>query len=130
MFFTDYVCFLHQFYTLVFSKPHVEAITWWDIDDSDSFIVTGGLLDERHEPKPAYYALRDLLAGWTTTGTGRTDEAGQVESRGFGGDYELAITHAGRTWHEAVHVREQREVETTITLENCASPRAPRLGRR
>jgi GH35 family endo-1,4-beta-xylanase len=104
--------YVRDFYTLAFSKERVEAITWWDINDNKySFVYTGGLLDAENNPKPAYYALRDLIAGWTTAGHGETDAAGRVAIQGYGGDYELTITHDGQTWSDTVHVWEQQNGE-------------------
>jgi GH35 family endo-1,4-beta-xylanase len=109
--------FVRQFYTIAFSKERVEAITWWDINDRESFIVTGGLLDENNNPKQAYYALKDLIAGWTTSGTGQTDANGQIAIQGFGGEYQLTIVHDEQTWHKTVHMWEQQNNQVTVELE-------------
>ena len=107
--------FLRDFYTIAFSKEQVEAITWWDINDN-SFIFTGGLLDSESNPKPAYYALRDLIAGWTTAGQGKTDAAGQIAIRGYGGEYDMVVTHDDQAWRGTVHVWEQQEGERVIQM--------------
>ena len=108
--------FLRSSYTIAFSKKHAEAITWWDINDGDSFIATGGLLDADNNPKLAYYALRDLIADWTTHGDAQTDDAGQLVIQGYGGEYELTITHNGQTWHSTVHIGEQQDRESVVVL--------------
>ncbi len=108
--------FLRQFYTLAFSKPQVEAITWWGISDRDSFIVAGGLLDEEGDPKPAYYALRDLIQGWTSSGRAATDAAGRVTIRGYGGEYRLTVTDGARTWSGTLHLWEQQQTEWVVRL--------------
>jgi len=100
--------FVRDFYTIAFSKEHVEAVTWWNINDNYCFIVNGGLLDERNQPKPAYHALRDLVTGWTTAGQGQTDAAGQLVIQGYGGEYDLVVTHNGQTWRGTAHVWEQQ----------------------
>ena len=43
--------FVHDFYTIAFSKEQMEAITWWNINDNNSFNVSGGLLDKNNRPK-------------------------------------------------------------------------------
>ena len=108
--------YLHDFYTLAFSKERVEAITWWCINDSNSFIKTGGLLDEENNPKQAYFAMRDLITGWTTTGNGVTDSAGQTSISGYGGEYDLTVTHGDQTWQGTVHIWEQQASEFTIQI--------------
>jgi hypothetical protein len=106
--------FVVQFYTIAFSKERVEAITWWDINDRESFIVTGGLLDEDNKPKQAYYALKDLIASWTTSGTGQTDANGQIAIRGYGGEYTLTVTSNGQACTGTAHIIEQREENIII----------------
>ncbi len=54
---------VEQFYTLCYSKPEIEAITWWDFSDP-AFIPHGGLLGADMKPKPAYERLAALLASW------------------------------------------------------------------
>ena len=108
--------YLQDFYTLAFSKERVEAITWWSINDSNSFINTGGLLDEDNNPKQAYFALRDLIADWTTTGKSVTDPAGQISILGYGGEYDLTVTHGDRSWSGTVHIWEQQSNEFNVQL--------------
>ena len=120
--------FLRDFYTIAFSKEHVEAITWWDINDN-SFIFTGGLLDAENNPKPAYFALRDLIASWTTAGQGETDAAGQVTIQGYGGEYDLTVTHDGQTWRGTVHVWEQQEGERVIQMSGDVAVYLPLMQR-
>ena len=52
-----------QFYTICYSKPQVEAITWWDFADP-AFIPHGGFLGKDFRPKESYRRLSRLLAGW------------------------------------------------------------------
>jgi GH35 family endo-1,4-beta-xylanase len=54
---------IEQFYTICYSKPQVEAITWWDFADP-AFIPHGGLLHADYRPKQAYERLTRLLAEW------------------------------------------------------------------
>ncbi len=52
-----------QFYTIAYSKPYVEAITWWDLNDP-AFIPHGGLLRSDLAPKEGYNRLANLLRSW------------------------------------------------------------------
>ena len=110
--------FVHDFYTIVFSKEHAEAITWWNINDKDAFIVSGGLLDKDNNPKPAYFALHDLIAGWTSSGQALTDATGQTAVRGYGGEYELTVTYGDQTWQGTAHIGEQQDGVFTVQLTN------------
>lgn len=85
----DYV---ERFYTLLFSHPAVEAITWWDL--SDRFTWQGapaGLLREDLSPKPAYARVKRLIRQrwWTPTQTLTTNARGVASMRGFLGTYRL-----------------------------------------
>jgi hypothetical protein len=52
---------LEQIYTILYSKPWIEAISSYDFVDPNSFIENGGLLaSPAGEPKPAYRRLERL----------------------------------------------------------------------
>ncbi len=109
--------FLRAFYTVAFSKPNVEAVSWWNISDTRlNLIHTGGLMTAEGRPKKAYYALKDVIQEWTTSGEDRTDGRGQVAFEGFAGDYELTIAHDGKTWKRTAHISEQKRRQLTIRL--------------
>jgi endo-1,4-beta-xylanase len=55
---------IEQFYTICYSKPTIEAISWWDFSDKNCFWPFGGLLDRNMQPKEAFYRLKTLLAQW------------------------------------------------------------------
>lgn len=53
---------VEQFYTLCYSKPYIEAISWWDFADYPGHFWThGGLLDKQMKPKQSFYRLKNLL---------------------------------------------------------------------
>jgi len=54
---------IEQFYTLAYSKPYVEAVTWWDLNDP-AFIPHGGLLKPDLTPKESFLRLKRLLDSW------------------------------------------------------------------
>jgi GH35 family endo-1,4-beta-xylanase len=81
-----------EFYRVLFSHPAVEAITWWDLSDYNSWMgAPAGLLRKDMSPKPAYDALKKLIKGdwWTGPLKLTTDDTGHVKFRGFLGDYQL-----------------------------------------
>ena len=111
-------------YTIFFSKPQVEAIIWWDATDKPTgygnpFIYHGALLDEQNRPKKSYYALKDLIKSWMTTGTGVTNGKGQINFRGFGGTYEVTITNpeTGLSQKQQITIEEQKDNLITIVLD-------------
>jgi len=85
----DYV---EKFYTILFSHPAVEAITWWDFMDGGWQGAPAGLVREDLTPKPVYHRLMRLIKGkWWTKETVRT------KLRGFLGDYQVTVNAtAGR----------------------------------
>lgn len=98
--------FYHYFVTLCFSHPKVEAITLWAMWDGSSWLKNGGIIREDWTPKPAYYALDDLINNkWKTNFESYTDTNGEVRFRGFHGDYEVTVTTAsGKTMKMTMHV--------------------------
>jgi len=52
-------------YTLAYSRPEFEAVTWWDFADvKGKFWPFGGLLRKDMTPKEAYGRLQDLRKAW------------------------------------------------------------------
>ncbi len=60
---TEQADWIEAFYTLCYSKPEVEAVTWWDFADP-CFLPHGGMLTEDLRPKESYRRLKALLASW------------------------------------------------------------------
>ena len=54
---------VEQFYTLCFSMPQVEAVTWWDFTDP-GYMPNGGYLNRDLHPKPSYDRLLKLIGQW------------------------------------------------------------------
>jgi GH35 family endo-1,4-beta-xylanase len=78
-----------QFYTVLFSHPAVQAITWWDLSDQGAWQgAPSGLLRADMTPKPAYEALLKLIKGkWWTRTEARVSRQGQAQFHGFYGEY-------------------------------------------
>ncbi len=86
----DYV---EKFYTILFSHPAVEAITWWDFMDGGWMGAPAGLLREDLSPKPVYHRLMRLIKGkWWTKDTVRTNARGEARVRGFLGEYRVTAS--------------------------------------
>jgi endo-1,4-beta-xylanase len=86
-----------DFYTLLFSHPKVEAITWWDLNDGMWLKAPSGLVRRDLSPKPAYHTLKDLIQNqWMTRTEGETDPNGRFEARVFYGDYEVSVSSGSK----------------------------------
>jgi GH35 family endo-1,4-beta-xylanase len=85
-----------EFYTILFSHPAVEAITWWDLTDQNAWQgAPAGLIRADMSPKPAYHRLTDLIKGkWWTKTQCVAGPQGQIDFTGFLGEYRLT-THLG-----------------------------------
>jgi len=84
---------LKRIYTILFSIPSVEAITWWDLTDYDAWQgAPAGLLRKDLSSKPAYEELKRLVkeVWWTKTNL-ITDNEGKISFKGFKGKYKLVF---------------------------------------
>jgi GH35 family endo-1,4-beta-xylanase len=85
--------YVERLYTLLFSHPAVEAITWWDLSDREAWMgAPAGLVRADLSPKPAYERLRRLIRErWWTRFAGRSDSRGRVRLRGYCGEHALTL---------------------------------------
>ncbi|MFH1716211.1 MAG: endo-1,4-beta-xylanase [Planctomycetota bacterium] len=88
-----------EFYTILFSHPAVEAVTWWDFTDQNAWqAAPAGLVRDDMTPKPAYDELKRLIKGEWWTNTQATSRAGgEASFRGFLGDYQVSTQIDGKT---------------------------------
>lgn len=91
---------VREAYRLLFSHPSVEAISWWDLSDQYAWMgAPAGLLRKDLSPKPAYYVVRDLIRkGWHTRVSQPSDASGQIQMRGFYGEYAAKLEIGGRLY--------------------------------
>jgi GH35 family endo-1,4-beta-xylanase len=87
---------VERIYTILFSHPAVEAITWWDFSDDGAWQgAPAGLLRKDLSPKPAYETLHRLIKDqWWTNVEATTDVQGKATVRGFHGDYHVVVRSA------------------------------------
>lgn len=86
-----------RFYTMLFSNPAVEALTWWDFSDLHAWQnAPAGFLRSDMSPKPAYEELKRLIKGkWWTRAELQSAADGTAGFRGFCGEYQITIRAAG-----------------------------------
>ena len=106
-----------RIYTILFSHPAVEAITWWDFADRGAWQgAPAGLLGRDLKPKPAYQRLHQLIKEkWSTCTSGRTDAAGNARFRGFLGDYQVTVSVADKPVVSRQHTL-SKDGENSITI--------------
>jgi GH35 family endo-1,4-beta-xylanase len=87
-----------EFYSILFSHPAVQAITWWDFTDQGAWQgAPAGFVRADMTPKPAYEQLLKLVKGkWWTKVETTVEQPGKVNFQGFFGQYEIIVNVAGR----------------------------------
>ena len=84
--------YTEQLYTLLFSHPAVEAITWWDFPDRQWMDAPGGLITEDLKIKPVYDGLKELIKKrWWSNEEGRTNLSGCFASAVYCGNYDITV---------------------------------------
>lgn len=85
-------------YRLWFSIKPMMGITWWNVVDdcgAPGEPSVSGLFSRDMKPKPAYFALNDLINNqWKTRTVVKAGKDGEVEFRGFRGTYRLSWNDA------------------------------------
>lgn len=119
--------YVADFYTVLFSHPSVEAITWWDLSDMEAWQgAPAGLLREDMTAKPAYEELKRLIhqEWWTDTDVS-TNQQGEAAWRGFYGRYRLTATVGPQRVETEVHLERGAQNLFTIQLQEPASAGTP-----
>lgn len=90
--------FMRDFLTATFSHPAVDSINIWGIWEKKHWIPEAALFRADWSMKPNGQAWHDLVRkAWWTNAQGATGATGTYTTRGFLGDYEVTITHGGKT---------------------------------
>ncbi len=108
-----------KFYTLLFSHPSVEAITWWDFSDDGAWMgAPAGWLRRDMSSKPVYERMLELVKGeWWTKAKGVTDKEGKWQVKASHGEHELVVqTQSGRKVTQKVTVRKGADNSIEIRL--------------
>lgn len=83
-------------YRLWFSLEKMNGITWWNlVDDCGALDETtiSGIFTRDMQPKPAYFALDDLINHeWKTELSVKASKDGSISFRGFKGNYRISWT--------------------------------------
>jgi len=109
---------VERVYTMIFSHPAVEAITWWDFADRGAWQrAPAGFLRRDLSRKPAYGRLASLIKDkWRTRTTATTNAAGQARFRGFLGEYHVMVQAGDQSVEKRLTLDNPRPKEMTIRL--------------
>jgi hypothetical protein len=105
-------------YTILFSHPHVQAITWWDLSDLGAWQgAPAGLIREDMSPKPAYEGLLQLIhKEWWTNAETTTNTRGEAIIRGFYGQYLLTVESGTQSIQKLIHLKADRDNTIEVNL--------------
>ena len=110
--------YVEKLYTLLFSHPAVQAITWWDLMDGGWQRAPAGLVRADLTPKPAYNRLKELIKGkWWTSEDLTSNSAGKAAWRGFLGRYRITVSTRLSTGTIDVDLERGKENEFTVRLQ-------------
>ena len=129
---------IEKLYSIWFSHPNVEQIVYWNLVDGYAHLwdpdpekikasqgdmtlgenyYYGGLLRFDLSPKPAYYAIKNLIQKvWHTEEELLTDESGACSFRGFFGEYELEFEWDGKTVTKTVKLSSKEDDPIKVVL--------------
>lgn len=111
-------------YTILFSHPSLQAITWWDLSDFNSWQgAPSGLIRKDMTSKPAYERLMQLIQTdwWTNTSSG-TDSQGKAAMRGFGGQYLLTVKSGTRSTKTLISIKANQDNIFEVRLPKYNTP--------
>jgi endo-1,4-beta-xylanase len=112
---------IERVYRTIFSRPEVEALTWWDFSDYHAWQgAPAGLLRKDNTPKLAYNCLKRLIKNdWFTQKVKRTAENGKVQFRGYLGDYMVQVkTSDGKRIVKKIQLlKDEQPKRITISIE-------------
>jgi endo-1,4-beta-xylanase len=88
---------MHDYLTVMFSQPALEAITLWGFWQSNHWRPNAALYRSDWTEKPALIAYQDLVFNeWWTDTMGTPDESGEFLVRAFKGEYEITVNQNGQ----------------------------------
>ena len=129
---------LTQLYRIWFSHPAMEQIVYWNLVDGYAHVwdpdpakirasqgdmtigenyYHGGLFRFDLTPKPAYFALKDLIGReWNTAVDTTSNGMGKAQFKGFFGKYEITVSHGGKTSVHTIDLTKDGKDHFTLTV--------------
>ena len=120
---------IEKLYSIWFSHPNVEQIIYWNVPDgyaafaeqgdmtSGENYYYGGLLRFDMTPKPAYYAIRNLVEKtWHTEAEITSDADGEANFKGFYGKYDVELEVNGKTITKEINFTKKSKNQFEIEI--------------
>ena len=116
--------YAEKFYTMLFSNPSVQAITWWNFSDKDAAQgAPSGLLRADMSKKPAYDRLLKLIRDdWWSRGNAYTGNSGTAVFRGFFGQYKLIVEKGDTRVQSSIYIARGLDNKLKIQLTGYTQP--------
>ena len=130
---------IEKLYSIWFSHPNVEQIIYWNLVDGYAHLwdpspekikasqgdmtlgenyYYGGLLRFDMTPKPAYYAIKNLIEKkWHTETEVVTNSDGKVKFKGFFGEYDVEIIVNGKVISKKINLTTKGKREFNFDIE-------------
>ena len=90
---------MHDYLTVMFSHPAIEAITLWGFWEGSHWRPDAGLYRDDWSEKPALSEYQNLVFGdWWTDEVGTADELGELFLRAFKGEYDITVAYDGQEY--------------------------------
>lgn len=104
-----------DFLTMIFSHPATNGFLMWGFWDGAHWLGNAPLYDINWNPKPTHAVFTDLVFNqWWTDSTLTTDANGNLDLRGFKGDYRITTSHNNQT--VTADLKMETDINQTILL--------------
>nr|WMX25237.1 endo-1,4-beta-xylanase [uncultured bacterium] len=120
---------LEILYSIWFSHPNMEQLIYWNLVDGYAAYAPqgdmtvgenyyyGGLVRFDMTPKPAYYAIKNLIEKkWHTETDVITNKNGKATFKGFYGEYDAEITVNGKVINQRINLTKKGKKEFSIEV--------------
>jgi len=90
--------YTRDFMITIFSHPNFDCLTMWRFWDGQPEKKQSVVYANDWTLRPCGQVYKELVFNqWWTNEKGKTDNTGSFTTRGFLGEYEISVTHAGKT---------------------------------
>ena len=104
-----------------FSHPNLQGVYMWGFWEGAHWLPEAALYNQDWSERPALHAYQNLVFDqWWTNESGTSNSQGQYNLRGFKGDYDVTVEHAGVTYVQTFNTNTGNivfEVPATNTTE-------------